>query len=223
MSEIVSEELIFSRPPPRASACSSPRVTTATRPPTLGKPEADCPASSPWVTAVGGTSLGVAPNGRVAFETGWEHRHQRARRRHLRPARARRVLLRLGRWHERAVRASPRTKWVWFPRRSRTRTDRCPRRVVPDMSIVGDPNTGMLVGQTQKFPGKEGVHYDEYRIGGTSLSSPLLAGHRGARRRPARHRARFHQPVAVLAGARRERHPRHRAREEHRRRRASTT
>ena len=37
-----------------------------------------------------------------------------------------------------------------------------------------DPTTGMLVGQTQAFP--EGVHYDEYRIGGTSLASPLFAG-----------------------------------------------
>ena len=41
--------------------------------------------------------------------------------------------------------------------------------------MVGDPNTGMLVGQTQTFP--DGVvQYDEYRIGGTSLSSPLFAG-----------------------------------------------
>jgi hypothetical protein len=32
----------------------------------------------------------------------------------------------------------------------------------------------MLVGQTQVFA--EGTHYDEYRIGGTSLSSPLFAG-----------------------------------------------
>jgi hypothetical protein len=32
----------------------------------------------------------------------------------------------------------------------------------------------MLVGETQEFP--EGVHYDQYRIGGTSLSSPLFAG-----------------------------------------------
>ena len=47
-------------------------------------------------------------------------------------------------------------------------------RVVPDISMVGDPNTGMLIGQTQTFP--EGVMYDEYRIGGTSLSSPLFAG-----------------------------------------------
>jgi subtilase family serine protease len=47
-------------------------------------------------------------------------------------------------------------------------------RVVPDISAVGDPNTGMLVGQTQTFP--DGVYYDQYRIGGTSLSCPLLAG-----------------------------------------------
>src|SRR5262249_13156993 len=34
--------------------------------------------------------------------------------------------------------------------------------------------TGMLIGETQTFP--EGVHYDQYRIGGTSLASPLFAG-----------------------------------------------
>jgi subtilase family serine protease len=37
-----------------------------------------------------------------------------------------------------------------------------------------DPTTGMLVGQTQTFP--DGVYYDQYRIGGTSLASPLFAG-----------------------------------------------
>ena len=38
----------------------------------------------------------------------------------------------------------------------------------------GDPTTGMLVGETQTFP--DGVYYDQYRIGGTSLSSPLFSG-----------------------------------------------
>jgi subtilase family serine protease len=47
-------------------------------------------------------------------------------------------------------------------------------RVVPDISMEGDPSTGMLVGETQQFA--DGTYYDEYRIGGTSLSSPLLAG-----------------------------------------------
>ncbi len=49
-----------------------------------------------------------------------------------------------------------------------------PMRVVPDISMPGDPNTGLRVGETQEFP--HGTFYSEYRIGGTSLSSPLLAG-----------------------------------------------
>jgi subtilase family serine protease len=47
-------------------------------------------------------------------------------------------------------------------------------RVVPDISMDGDPNTGFLVGETQTFP--DGVYYDQYRIGGTSLSCPLFSG-----------------------------------------------
>jgi subtilase family serine protease len=38
-----------------------------------------------------------------------------------------------------------------------------------------DPQTGMLIGQSQTFPDGS-VKYSEYRIGGTSLASPLLAG-----------------------------------------------
>ena len=47
-------------------------------------------------------------------------------------------------------------------------------RAVPDIAMDGDPNTGMIVGETQVFP--DGTYWDQYRIGGTSLSSPLLAG-----------------------------------------------
>jgi subtilase family serine protease len=47
-------------------------------------------------------------------------------------------------------------------------------RVVPDISMEGDPSTGMLVGETQEFA--DGTYYDQYRIGGTSLASPLFAG-----------------------------------------------
>ncbi len=48
-------------------------------------------------------------------------------------------------------------------------------RAVPDVSAFGDPNTGYLVGQTQTFPDGS-VKYSEYRLGGTSLSSPIYAG-----------------------------------------------
>jgi subtilase family serine protease len=47
-------------------------------------------------------------------------------------------------------------------------------RVEPDISMDADPATGMLVGETQTFP--DGVYYDTYRLGGTSLASPLMAG-----------------------------------------------
>jgi subtilase family serine protease len=47
-------------------------------------------------------------------------------------------------------------------------------RVVPDISMDADPTTGLLIGETQEFP--NGDYYDEYRLGGTSLASPLFAG-----------------------------------------------
>jgi subtilase family serine protease len=48
-------------------------------------------------------------------------------------------------------------------------------RSSPDVAMDGDPQTGMLVGETQTFPDGS-TRYSEYRIGGTSLSSPLYAG-----------------------------------------------
>lgn len=48
-------------------------------------------------------------------------------------------------------------------------------RASPDIAMDGDPQTGMLIGETQTFPDGR-VRYSEYRIGGTSLSSPLYAG-----------------------------------------------
>jgi subtilase family serine protease len=48
-------------------------------------------------------------------------------------------------------------------------------RAGPDISAFGDPNTGYIIGETQTFPDGS-VKYSEYRIGGTSLSSPIMAG-----------------------------------------------
>ena len=47
--------------------------------------------------------------------------------------------------------------------------------MIPDISMVGDPFTGMKVGETLWFP-HEGRKYAEVTWGGTSLSSPLMAG-----------------------------------------------
>jgi subtilase family serine protease len=49
-----------------------------------------------------------------------------------------------------------------------------PMRAVPDVAMPADPNTGLRIGETQQFP--DGTYYATYRLGGTSLSSPLFAG-----------------------------------------------
>ncbi len=49
-----------------------------------------------------------------------------------------------------------------------------PLRVLPDISMDADAQTGMLIGLTQTF--NNGTYYAQFKEGGTSLASPLLAG-----------------------------------------------
>jgi subtilase family serine protease len=49
-----------------------------------------------------------------------------------------------------------------------------PLRVEPDISLDADAQSGFLIGLTQTFA--NGVRYDQFKEGGTSLASPLLAG-----------------------------------------------
>jgi subtilase family serine protease len=138
-------------------------------------PSADFPASSPLVTAVGGTSLGVDASGGVALEQGWTtgiSGFDPATGKYT-PGPRGDFLYGAGGGASR-VYAQPDYQKGVVPNNLATSLGTPKRRVVPDVGMVGDPNTGFLVGQTQTFP--EGVSYDEYRIGGTSLSSPLFAG-----------------------------------------------
>jgi subtilase family serine protease len=128
---------------------------------TVGYATPDWPASSPWVTAVGGTALGVDQNNQRAVETGWGTSNYNCG-------------------------SGPnctRTGWLYGAGGGVSRVFALPwyqaglsatGRAVPDVAAVGDPQTGLLVGQTQTFP--DGAYYDEYRIGGTSLASPIFAG-----------------------------------------------
>jgi subtilase family serine protease len=129
---------------------------------TFGFATTDWPASSPWVTAVGGTSLGVTASNTRALETGWGTSNYNC---------------------DTTTLACTRTGWLYgsgggvsvvFPKPWYQSGLNLSGRGVPDVAAVGDPNTGFLVGQTQAFP--DGDYYDEYRLGGTSLSSPLFAG-----------------------------------------------
>jgi subtilase family serine protease len=131
---------------------------------TFGFATTDWPASSPWVTAVGGTSLGIGQANNRVLETGWGTSDYSCNTTTL---------------------ACSRAGWLYgsgggvsqiFPEPSYQSAAglSLSGRGVPDVAALGDPQTGLLIGQTQTFP--EGAHYDEYRIGGTSLSSPIFAG-----------------------------------------------
>jgi len=123
------------------------------------------PASDPYATAVGGTSDAIRGNGSLT-QTGWGT-------------------------HKWALSADG-TSWTGdaflygaggglsgtFARPDYQKgvvpSSYGTTRAVPDVGLDADPTTGMLVGQTQRF-GHRNL-YDEYRIGGTSLASPLFAG-----------------------------------------------
>ena len=143
----------------------------------------DWPASSPWVTAVGGTSLGVTSGNARAVETGWDTSTYSCNSSTLVCTRAPGcagwlygsgggvscLFSRPDYQSALTVTADPATQCSGFA-----------GRAVPDVAAVGDPNAGYLIGQTQTFPatckGPGGASYDEFRIGGTSLSCPLIAG-----------------------------------------------
>ena len=159
---------------------------------TLGMTVADYPPSSPYATAVGGTSLQVSSADQRVGELGWstsaselctallqEEEFPGCRKAHL------------NKWLPKAPGEydygggggtsyeypEPAYQEGVVPKKLANRNTKVTgiaNRVEPDISMDADPTTGMLVGETQTFP--DGVYYDQYRIGGTSLSSPLFAG-----------------------------------------------
>ncbi|GHF42550.1 MULTISPECIES: S53 family peptidase [Streptomyces] len=141
-----------------------------------GAKTVDSPANSPWVTTVGGTSLAVGKGDKYLWETGWGT--------------------------HKAPLSKDGQNWDNFPGTftggagggtstiydqpfyqrnvvpdalSKINGTAKPMRVVPDIAAVADSTTGFLVGQTQSFSDGT-VKYDEYRIGGTSLAAPVIAG-----------------------------------------------
>ena len=128
----------------------------------LGFATPDWPAASPWVTSVGGTSLGIDQNNTRALETGWGTSNYSCNQTTL-------VCTRAGWLYGAGGGVSQLFAKPWY----QSGLD-ASGRAVPDVAALADPQTGLLVGQTQAFP--EGNSYDEYRIGGTSLASPIFAG-----------------------------------------------
>ncbi len=131
------------------------------------------PADVPWVTGVGGTSVGIGARGNYLWEHGWQTAYS---------------TLTDGAWTPpppgtynsgggggtSVLFGQPFYQRGVVPTSISEYFSPTPHRTLPDISMPGDPNTGFLVGETQAFP--DGTYWDTYRIGGTSLSSPLLAG-----------------------------------------------
>lgn len=140
-----------------------------------GTKQIDIPSNSAWVTSVGGTSLAVGKHDTYKWETGWGTTN--------------------------APLSADGRSWTGFPgpytsgagggTSSTVKQPSYQRGIVPDslakangktrmrtapdIAAVADPNTGFLVGQTQTLPDGS-LGYDEYRIGGTSLAAPVIAG-----------------------------------------------
>ena len=163
---------------------------------TWGYAHPDWPAGDPWVTAVGGTSLAIGRNDNRLFETGWGT--------------------------EKYGLSGDGSSWNLtvpflygsgggysqvFSRPLYQRgvvPSGTSGRAVPDVAMDGDPTTGMLIGETQNFSlpsrfGPAGVHYGEYRVGGTSLSSPLFAGVQAVAQSGVGRRIGFANPFIYLA------------------------
>ena len=154
--------------------------------PLSDKIQVDFPASSPWVTSVGGTSLAIGPQNNYEFETSWGTL--------LDP------LAESGRswlytppglypeffdgasgggvstvykqpFYQRGV--VPYGLATTLPEGTTSPT---PMRVEPDVSTLADPSTGFLIGQTTLQPNGRTYAFSLSRIGGTSVSSPTFAG-----------------------------------------------
>jgi subtilase family serine protease len=131
-----------------------------------GIKQPDFPASDPYVTAVGGTADAIGASGNMMWQTGW--------------GTVKYSLSQNGNsWDpvgylygagggDSALYNKPAYQQGVVPNSFGT------GRAVPDVAMDADPNTGMLIGETQTF--SDGTYYDQYRIGGTSLASPLFAG-----------------------------------------------
>ena len=144
----------------------------------------DWPASSPWVTAVGGTSLEIGQGNTYAGEVAWETTNAKlATAADVSAGKCTTVDL----WCPAVTAAKPGT-WLygggggishiflqpWYQIGNVSGLSST-MRVVPDVAAIADPQTGMLIGQTQTFPDGS-TRYGTYRIGGTSLASPIFAG-----------------------------------------------
>ena len=145
--------------------------------------QANFPATSPWVTAVGGTTLAISRSSQYEWETGWGDQVVPEKGGKWKPAPPGTYPADYafgGGGGTSTFYPQPSYQAGVVPRSLSTRLpsgqmSARPMRVIPDVALDADPATGFLVGQTVKLRGGR-FGFQLSRVGGTSLSTPLFAG-----------------------------------------------
>jgi subtilase family serine protease len=134
------------------------------------------PASDPWITSVGGTSLAIGAGGKYLWETGWDSEET--------------GLAANGRSWSPAPPGSPAggstggvsAKFAEPSYQRRVVSGNIVHgkamRAVPDVSAIADPGMGYRIGVTGEFlvNGNATSRYVDEVNGGTSLAAPVFAG-----------------------------------------------
>jgi subtilase family serine protease len=151
--------------------------------------QVDYPTSSPYVTSVGGTSLAISKTNSYQWETSWGtiidpliHLKNGGKKWQYTPP---------GKYpagYDGSGGGGVSTEYAQpsyqagvvptslaesLPSGTASST---PMRVIPDVSALADPSTGMLVGQTTLQPNGKTFAFSLSRIGGTSVACPTFAG-----------------------------------------------
>lgn len=133
----------------------------------VGFQSVDFPASSPYATGIGGTSLALNPDNTMAFQTGWGNNLTRIADNAASGNAPANPPLSLGFQFGAGGGAS-----LTFARPPFQAGLSVPgnMRMVPDVAMLADPYTGVEIIQTVNGQFSDGV------IGGTSLAAPLFSG-----------------------------------------------
>ena len=142
----------------------------------------DYPATSPYITAVGGTTLEVGRHGTALAQLGWSTAKQTMCASTTTTCGSATTPAGSLNWQAGGgggtsfSYAEPSYQTAVVPAALANRNDTIEgaARVEPDISMDADAQSGLLIGLTQTFP--DGTHYGQFKEGGTSLASPLLAG-----------------------------------------------